>query len=191
MVVFKDQLRRQMGFLENSCKMYDAGNVEEAVRLAVTLRVLFHDTKSSTSLLTSLQAKSLSLVSTRTDYYEDSTTPNLYLVQLIANLNVHLDNKQSKMECRAFPQLDRALRKDPIPFKEWWKKECVIKHKEPKTALTRRDLILGAANKDGGAHVDTALDPIYDYVRKGSGLELEIHPLKPELGLPFSTEGFI
>jgi len=41
-------------------------------------------------------------------------------------------------------------------------------------AISKRDLVLAAANKDGGAHVDKELDPVYDYVRLGSGLEIEV-----------------
>ena len=50
-VDFKDQLRRQIKFLETSCQSYDQGEVEEAVRIAVALRVLFHDSQTSRSLL--------------------------------------------------------------------------------------------------------------------------------------------
>ena len=35
--------------------------------------------------------------------------------------------------------------------------------------LTRKDLVLAAANKDGGAHVDSILDPGYEMVLSGAG----------------------
>lgn len=34
------------------------------------------------------------------------------------------------------------------------------------TRLKRRDIVLGAANKDGGAHVDRKLDPEYEALAK-------------------------
>ncbi len=56
---FKNQLRRQILFLQNSCRLYDEGHFEEAIRLAVALRVMLHDTDKSTSLLNHLAAKSI------------------------------------------------------------------------------------------------------------------------------------
>lgn len=60
-----EQLRRQLKFIDASCRAYDAGEIEEALRIAVSLRVIFHDTTNSTSLLTHLGKKqSISLIST-------------------------------------------------------------------------------------------------------------------------------
>ena len=38
-----EQLKRQLVFLRNSASAYDAGHVEEAVRIGVVIRVLCHD----------------------------------------------------------------------------------------------------------------------------------------------------
>ncbi len=55
---FTEQLKRHLGFLERSCAAYDSGHQEEALRIAVSLRVLFHDTQhSSVSLLSHLGIK--------------------------------------------------------------------------------------------------------------------------------------
>lgn len=183
MVDFKDHLRRQLGFIQKSCELYDKGDPEEAVRIAVALRVIFHRTKASVSLLTHLNANSIQLLSTRTDFLEDPISPNLPLIQLKAHLNLVDDNKKAEFQCHAFPRLGETIRKDLIPFERWWEQEYVIKHKEPPTTVSRKDLVLAAANKDGGAHVDEALDPVYDYVRLGSGLGLSI-VLNPKLQLP-------
>lgn len=48
---FNQQLRRQLTFLQVSANAYDGGEREEAIRIATTLRVIFHDTPQSTSLL--------------------------------------------------------------------------------------------------------------------------------------------
>jgi len=50
----RSQLQRQLGFLKRSCEDFDAGQHDEGLRIAVSLRVLFHDTSASTSLLTHL-----------------------------------------------------------------------------------------------------------------------------------------
>jgi len=60
-----EQLLRHLKFIEASCRAYDQDFVEEALRIAVSLRVLFHDTKNSTSLLTHLERKnSINIIST-------------------------------------------------------------------------------------------------------------------------------
>ena len=49
--------REQMQFFRSSSAAYDAGNTTEALRLAVSLRVLLHDTPQSTSILSQLGVK--------------------------------------------------------------------------------------------------------------------------------------
>ena len=63
---FKLQLSRQVQWLSKSSAEYDRGDVDEAIRLSVPLRVLFHDTRGSTSLMTHLQVKEFRLLSTAT-----------------------------------------------------------------------------------------------------------------------------
>jgi hypothetical protein len=74
------ELQKQIRFLNNSSKLFDEGEEDEAVRLATTIRVLFHDTYSSTSLLKQLNIKDiLNLVDTgvyESRYYD---TVNEYL----------------------------------------------------------------------------------------------------------------
>lgn len=165
MVDFRDQLRRQIAFLKNSCQLYDQGHVEEAVRIAVTLRVLFHDSKSSVSLLQHLGSKSILLLSTATEFVEDKEMPNLCLVDLVASIpNFRGDSR---------PLLDKAYRTEKVPFHTWWRKELVIELKGGLGDLNRRDLVLAAANKDGGAHVDQALEPTYEKARLGAGISVE------------------
>jgi hypothetical protein len=63
---FTGQLQRQLGFMENSARAYDAGHRDEAIRLATSLRVLFHQTPKSTSLLRHLGAYANAAPSSRT-----------------------------------------------------------------------------------------------------------------------------
>ena len=50
--------------------------------------------------------------------------------------------------------------------------------------ITRRTLVLSAANKDGGAHVDTALDAEYEELIKGMGVSLTFQDDDEKTGLP-------
>ena len=60
---FKEQLARQLRFMRNSCRLYDEGNKEEAIRIGTSLRVLMRDTTDrkgrplSASLFSHLKAK--------------------------------------------------------------------------------------------------------------------------------------
>ena len=47
----RQHLVEQLGFLRRSAEAYDSGLVDEAKRLAVTIRILVHDTEKSKSLL--------------------------------------------------------------------------------------------------------------------------------------------
>jgi hypothetical protein len=66
-VHFKTKLAEQLGFLGRSCEDFDPGHHAEAVRIAAVLRTLFHDTRSSTSLLSHLNARKIHLLSTTFD----------------------------------------------------------------------------------------------------------------------------
>jgi hypothetical protein len=180
---FKGHVRRQVKFIRNSCAFYDQGDVEEAVRIAVASRVLFHDSTHSVSLLTHLGSNSISMLTTAAPFVDDPPMPNLYLVQPVVDIRLTNDNRTANMRCPCYPLLNRSMRNDSIPFSKWWAEELVIEHKEPPSLLTRKNLVLAAANKDGGAHVDEELHPTYDYARLGSGVEIEIH-FKPEWALP-------
>ncbi|MFP3702034.1 hypothetical protein SB758_41815, partial [Burkholderia sp. SIMBA_013] len=50
-------LSEQLGFLKRSALAFDEGEASEAKRVAVSLRVLLHDTPASESLLKQMQLK--------------------------------------------------------------------------------------------------------------------------------------
>jgi hypothetical protein len=141
---FAAQLRRQIGFLNRSCAAYDSGHQEEALRIAVSLRVLFHDTQKSVSLLTHLGAKgSVRVLSTFEPGYRQDAKSGL--IAVFAPMWLEPTGE------RTVP-LDDVMRRDFIPAAEWWS-EVIMCIKEK---LTRGDIVLTAANQDGGAHVDAA-----------------------------------
>jgi hypothetical protein len=181
-VDFKIQLGRQIRFIKNSCELYDRGDFEEAIRIATALRVLFHDSKHSVSLIKHLGKFSIKLRSTTLRFPQHPEMPNLHLVKLITGV---VEN----IQCQAQPTLADAPRSREIPFVEWWSGEPVIELKQPTGALTRKELALAAANKDGGAHVDKSLPLIYDETRRGAGLtmEFDFKDKRPTLRLAFEN----
>jgi len=70
------QLERQLGFLRNSCVSYDAGSIDESIRIALAIRVLIHDTRNPTSLLRHLNAQHINLATT----VEDGPAPDALIL---------------------------------------------------------------------------------------------------------------
>ncbi len=148
-----DELRRhldeQFGFLVTSSKLYDRGDVAEAKRLAVSIRVLLHDTRKSSSLLNQLGMKSAMFVDTASEH------PQPEIKTSYAGLvGMFLGPGSSKYR----PHLDSAVR-GALPFEQWWNAPIIIDSLQRE--ITRCRLILAVADRDGGAHVDPEIDDIY------------------------------
>ena len=134
-------LGRQLVFLRNSVAAYDSGCAEEAIRIGVVIRVLCHDTQASVSLLKQIgQKATLRLVTTAKTLSND----------LLADMDFG--------ELMAEMTFGYTLEYDPVPedspailCPDWWEQPVFI---SDKTAYTRKDVVLSAANKDGGAHID-------------------------------------
>ena len=178
MVNFREHLGRQISFLKSSCERYDQGHVEEAVRLALHLRVILHDTNRCISLLQHLGAKSIFLLSTAKNFDSEPDIPNLRLAKLVVRL--------PKFSCPCVPLLGDSDRSEFVLLQTWWRKETIIDLREGRGCLNRRDLILAAADKDGGAHVDHQLDPIYEKAQMGAGMSVElVYKDNTSMELPF------
>ncbi len=150
-------LEEQVKFLENSANSFDKGFEGEAKRLAATIRLLVHDTKMSASLLGQLGKKSGLFPDTKSENDKRSLMPYQGLVSL--NLNI------TGGETQYVAMLDDAPGKYMISFDDWWS-SSVFRDNSGR-GLSRKDIILIAANQDGGAHVDSALDEVYSNISKG------------------------
>jgi hypothetical protein len=146
------KLKEQVGFLERSARDYDSGHEEEALRLATTMRVLFHDTPTSTSLLTHMSTRHTTTM---------LASPPTKFADWRDFLNVKIDLNSSE-PVRFLPNLRDQL--IPMPFADWWDSDSVS---ASGTSVSRKRIVLGAANRDGGAHVDTKLQTFYEHLVKG------------------------
>ncbi|NNG02632.1 MAG: hypothetical protein HKM95_00840 [Inquilinus sp.] len=162
-------LSEQISFLIGSCKYYDPDwhtedsiryNESEFKRIATTIRVLVHDTLKSESLLTLLSLKKIGFVNT-SPLLSPGATDDFGLVVLGIKYGYRPNFWWSKRP---------DVNVDEKPFNDWWN-EAQIRHSGGST-LSRKDLVLWAANKDGGAHVDQNLPSIYDEFKSGEGLNL-------------------
>jgi hypothetical protein len=150
----------QLDFIQSSAESYDSGRTSEAKRIALAIRVLVHDTKRSKSLLTQLNKKTALFLDTAEPFDSDSvmTFSGLILMHISA------DSKPIYQ-----PLLDDFVKKELVckEFDAWW--DAIVFVDSQKRSLSRKDLVLSVADKDGGAHVDPQLNSVYaDLSRKNS-----------------------
>ncbi|XKH56411.1 hypothetical protein LG293_14760 [Citricoccus nitrophenolicus] len=173
-----DQLEDQMSFLVASTRLYKAGSIAEAKRLATTIRVLVHDTASSRSLLGQMDVKDKLLWIS-----SGSVDP----ANLIATFNLAFFNT----ELGAFvPLAADFIQKvgSLVDFETWWA-EPVMKDVTG-DKFSRKEIVLALANKEGGAHVDKLQRRMRALAREGS-LGLSMGPDADTLSFGGSVETFI
>lgn len=148
---FHRKLGEQLRFIGRSSKTYDQGMEEEALRIAVSIRIIFHDTKHSVSLLNHLDMEGGNILSSTRGLgdWQD------YLSQKI--------DLASTTPVRMIPVLGNNFRQ--ITIKDWWDGETAFSCLG--TKFTRKKIILSVANKDGGAHVDKELERYYEILCSG------------------------
>lgn len=145
----QQHLEDHLGFLERSSEAFDSGHDGEAKRLAVSLRVLFHDTSQSHSLMGQLNRLSGEFVSSAIPHQR-------------GNIGTHGGLVMSAMGqggARYFAPLDDVPLERWLPFVDWWNEVVFVDG--VRAEITRRGLVLAVANQDGGAHVDPHLNEAY------------------------------
>jgi hypothetical protein len=151
----KEQLRRQLGFIQTSCNSYDAGAHEEAVRIAVHLRVLFHQKPpKSHSLIDQLSLRaSVKILSTFPKYEPQEGVVAIYFGGRLSHHGVA-------------PALDESQHRGSLSVDDWWQQVVHVYNCE---CFSRGDVVLKAANEDGGAHVAPNPSPKTKQLRTGVG----------------------
>jgi len=140
-----ERLREQLAFLEASGDAYDRGSRREALRLAVALRVLLHDTPKQTSLLSQLGVlDDLRFLSTGTA----PSGMNLKTAGLSALAPARLEGG---VIAEHHALLHEAPRLSEQIFHVWWSDTVMAARG---ITWSRKDLVLALAHFEGGAHVD-------------------------------------
>ena len=156
--MLKQHLDEHVGFLKRSAELYDQGIVAEAKRLAVSIRVLLHDTGNSVSLLGQLGMKGgQKFVDTATDRSMSDAPSYSGLVMPLINPG----------SAEYLPHLNRMTSKLTV-FEDWWKATVIIDSNL--RDISRQRLILTVANQDGGAHVDPKLNDVYADLSKNNSM---------------------
>lgn len=168
-----DHLVEQLSFLDASCDAYDAGVRAEAKRLATTVRVLVHDTTMSKSLLMHLEAK------------EKMRWADGIVHEHLKELIKYQDEGQAIATCllttikmgAGFLENHDLVKYVPIfeiqplgerwaPFDYWWTTTRLSDSSFQ--GMSRKQIVLWIANKDGGAHIDELPAQYADISRNSS-----------------------
>lgn len=147
-----EHLKKQIKYLNNSCNLYDDGDLDEAIRIAATLRVIMYDNNPrSPSLLQQLGIKQSYKILTQSSSF---TLPGE-----VYNLNMGF-YKNSVYK----PNLGEGSSKKIILVDDWLNQKVVVLDED--THITKLELIKAAAHKDGGAHVGTDEPDNYAKLKK-------------------------
>lgn len=150
-----DHLRRQLEYLRRSCELYDAGHFDEAIRLAVAIRNLVHDKGKSKSLLRQMCVKEQ--VKLATSFGPSEKLPRNFKPVSVLPLFISSDEGGTSAP---FPL---SIPPILITVKEWLEEVVWMQ----RSTLTRENIILDTAHKEGGAHVQTAAPEIIQELRQG------------------------
>jgi len=153
-----------IGLIKTLCEAYDKQeNDSIALSISTAIRVLVHDTQNSTSLLTHINKKDRNYLSTN---HKNINEP--VHLGLVTRINIGVKDGKGG-EAKYWPLCTEKLNHDEVTkkhinFNNWWSGEKVFKSST--ASLTRKDIVLSIANKDGGAHFDTKVEEKYDHFRK-------------------------
>lgn len=170
----RSHLKEQMDFLRWSGHAYDSGIEHEAKRLSVPIRTLVHDTSMSTGLLTQLGVKDkLGWI----DRGPPDPKPGTHMLGFgLCVVRHRLDTGVSAYEpAIKNPAPDRLH--PPVSFEDWWQR--IILTDQRGNVFSRRDLVLAVANKDGGAHIDSAMSERYRALSRENSLGFVQGPDRP------------
>lgn len=138
-------LRANLGYLERSAAGYDQGHTDEAIRIAVAVRTMVHDLKGD-SLLRQLGVyDQITLLSTC-----DVFNPKVLVVMGGGLSAARMQFRDGRLVATiTVPMLGSWPHKHHwLSVAKWWEEAY-----QPMHAITRKSLVLDAANRDGGTHV--------------------------------------
>lgn len=155
-----EMLKQQYGFLKRSiASVVVCGNLDEALRIATTIRVLVHESGKSKPLLKQLDPcyLQLKIIDIPPPPLARPGAKRLFYIGVAIEMNAQTGVR---------PVIDLtnpAPGQQVVGLGDWWNQELLVfTDAGQKVVFTRKRLILTLANKEGGAHVDTELPCAYE-----------------------------
>lgn len=171
-------VNEHLEFIRASAHSFDVGFEGEAKRLAVSARVLLHDSPQSHSLMRQLGLLDIPFYSTAYRWDAKNLLPHHGLLQL------RISSSGSSYHAPLDDRPPHLLRW--IPFDGWWSE--VVFDDRKGNSLNRKQLVLALANKEGGAHVDPKLSPAYEAIAKKNALGWMVSTPSGQAPLPGRVE---
>ena len=142
-------LAEQLQFLASSSRAFDQGDLAEAKRIALVIRVLVHDTAMSHSLLAQLGIKdSLAWADSAPVIDND---PNI-VARSPGLTSMGWGADGIAFSARYMDSIERSDSTRYVSFKDWWERPVILDSNDAE--FSRKELVLALVNKDGGAHLD-------------------------------------
>ncbi len=161
-----NSFNEQLSFLKKSATAYDDGDVTEAKRLSISLRILLHNTPRSKSLLSSIGLQETTpFLDTASKIIPNNLMPYSGLVVINYVSNGRTQTAKFKPLLDQFNKLPGRGRF--VLFDAWWNSIVLID--SHKNEFTRKKLVLELADTDGGAHIDPKISKsFYQLTRQHS-----------------------
>lgn len=144
----RGRVAEQFGFLRSSVGAFLAGDRAEALRVAVAIRVLVHETSMSHPLLKQLDP----------DYLAMPVPDPITMMPGIreAARDGTIGALSSVPTFTGGPVRTFRVDYGSLPLQEWWSgiPVLVASDEEGPWQFTRKNLVLTLANREGGAHID-------------------------------------
>lgn len=146
----RSQLQRQLGHLQRSARLFDLEYLDEGVRIATCLRVLFHDRPRDPPTRGSIyKLLGRPRLSMRTTVEPRSFGPGVFA------FDGYLHLPGNRRPWGEYLKGNLHL----LDVDGWWSQVIFV---VDRNQVTRGQLALWAAEKDGGAHADSQLHPGYE-----------------------------
>ena len=142
-------LRGHVDFVVRASDAHDAGYLSEITRCAIALRSLFHSPPPYLSLLAQADGLQGNFLSTALPQAAEGVGRYGSLV-----ITANFDGRSIH-----FCPLDSAWYGRWLKFSDWWSEPMFID--EQKKELSRRDVVLTVASRDGGTNLDPSLAIAY------------------------------
>lgn len=134
-------LKEQYELLKDAVSAFYAGNEARANDVAVRIRVLVYNSKTSKALLSYLAPDYLKMPI----YHKPTASPKAVLL-VKQSIRFSADGK-SEVVREDFTSADYKL----VPLERWWTEDYLV---IGSIRSSKKQIVLDVANKDGGAHVD-------------------------------------
>jgi hypothetical protein len=186
-VEFEEKLDAQLRQVETSARDYDAGAVDDAIRIATSLRVIFYHTRKTTSLLAHLEARLTRIMTSveKPPYPQGWYSPMAEIEgkfdypEILAGASP-LEQPITVIEPPRYrPMLDRKKLIRQVQAPEWWGNEPVIILHGKKT--TRKDIVLWASDTGGAPHEDESTPADHPHLNKSTRIAIDRDLIGPEI----------